>query len=167
MSKHAKSHHQHDLGWVCGLTLLLCLALSACGSEAGGNQQPAVILDAALAQMSVYISAYTPGQAFALNARDGSVRWRENKGVMYGSQAVANGVVYTISRNSPEITALNARDGTLLWENQRPQTGHRYPVVLNGVVYIGTVAGVLYAFGGPDGKLVWEFDAPGPASHIY
>src|SRR5215469_12968582 len=124
MNIHITGHVQHVWRWVGALALLLCLALTACGGPVPTvNATPTPALNAALAQMSVYISSYTPGIAFALNARTGAVHWTAQTGVMYGSQAVANGVVYTISRNATNINALRASDGKQLWEYQRAGMG--------------------------------------------
>lgn len=131
-----------------GLALVLCLALSACGAPPGAatatrtpapraTATPAVMLDPALAEMSVYISSYTPGAAFALNARTGSIRWSAQTGVMYGSQAVANGIVYTSRATAPRLTrsmprsvyALNATTGALAWSTSIGAQVYAAPVV--------------------------------------
>ena len=64
MSTYTTGYAQHGWRWVGSFTLLLCLALSACGeSRQTLSVLPTPALNPALAQMSVYISSYAPGIA--------------------------------------------------------------------------------------------------------
>jgi len=87
---------------------------------------------------------------YALNAQTGAIIWTQSSfGVIYiyGSPAVANGVVYIES--ATKLYALDAQAGTVLWSypvtTSRNSSVYCSPVVVNGFVYLALGHNV-YAF---------------------
>lgn len=105
--------------------------------------------------LSVYIGSFD-GQVYALNANDGSVRWRYQTGGILNSPAVVNGVLYIGSQDG-YLYALNTSDGSLLWRFKTGGGAGTSPVVANGIVYFDSGwGGFFYALNAQTGALVWQ-----------
>ncbi len=104
------------------------------------------------------------GRLYALNGKDGMVRWQYNAGAAVYVAAVMGGTVYVDANNgnSAVVYAFNASNGSVLW---------RYNVndyisqlmVENGMIYVGTAATGnsirLYALRANTGALLWSYSA--------
>jgi len=105
------------------------------------------------------------GYVFALDARNGALKWTYDTGDwIESSPAVVNGVVYVGSYDG-NLYALNARTGVRLWNFFVNQWVVASPTVADGVVYVGTFA-LFYALDARTGAELWSFNADGetPAS---
>jgi len=109
--------------------------------------------------------AISDGIVYALNTRDGTVRWQQKLTGAY-SLAAANGVVYTpTSGSSARLYALGASDGATLWSVAIPNGGGAQSVAAAGdMVYVGFPAssgsaGGVWAFAAADGKLRWQYSS--------
>jgi outer membrane protein assembly factor BamB len=117
---------------------------------------------------ALYISVYDQiaghGYVYALNARDGSVRWRADIGPRYflTTPAVGDGAVYVMQWTG-KIYALDIRNGKIDWIYD---TGHApymgggllrpgSVAVANGMVY-DTILNTLFAVDGKRGTLSWS-----------
>jgi hypothetical protein len=69
-----------------------------------------------------------------------------DRGQVFSSPAVANGVVYVGSDDS-NVYALNATTGAKLWGFTTGYWVYSSPAVANGTVYVGSVDGNVYAIG--------------------
>jgi outer membrane protein assembly factor BamB len=87
------------------------------------------------------------GNVYALNASTGVPLWTLSAGG--APAAVANGVLYLVSRNDGNLWALNASTGVLLWKSTIEPYVDSGPAVVNGRVYIGSGRGYLYSFSLP------------------
>jgi outer membrane protein assembly factor BamB len=99
------------------------------GSEADSTLARTSTVTAAVADHT----AYVPGrdELLALDARDGSVRWRVPVAGVAATPAVADGTV--VAAGGTELVAV-ALDGTVRWRS--PARGRRgSPAVADGVVY--------------------------------
>ena len=86
---------------------------------------------------------------YALDAKTGKTLWKfTTGGTVFGSPAIANGIVFIGSVDS-NIYALDAFTGKLLWSASVGGFIHSSPAVVNGRVFIGTLDldKSLWAFG--------------------
>jgi eukaryotic-like serine/threonine-protein kinase len=109
------------------------------------------------------------GEVYALDARDGAVRWKFHTGnVVHASPAVADGVLYVGSWDS-YFYALDAASGAQRW---RFKTGEDHKInnqvgiqssaaVAHGLVYFGCRDSHLYALDARTGKQRWAFPTAG------
>ena len=100
-------------------------------------------------------------KVYALNLKNGKVRWSYDTGEEIDSSAAyADGTVY-IGANDGHVYALNAWTGALRWRASsfsrfgRREYFYATPTVAYGRVYIGNTDGTLYAFGAKTGDLLW------------
>jgi outer membrane protein assembly factor BamB len=97
------------------------------------------------------------GRIYALDTRDGHVRWWfTTRAAVKGSAAIAHGRVY-IGSYDGNVYALNARTGRLRWVGRASGRGRFYatPTVAHGLVLIGATNGTVYAFGERTGAVRW------------
>lgn len=104
------------------------------------------------------------GRLYALNGKDGVVRWQYKAGAPVNVTAVINGVVYAYadSDSSAVAYAFNASNGSVLW-HYNINNYISQQMVDNGVVYVGTAARgnsiTLYALQASSGSLLWSYSA--------
>ncbi len=104
---------------------------------------------------SVYIGSLDH-QVYALNARDGSVRWKSlTRGKIISSPSVVNGVVY-IGSGDNYVYALNTRDGSVKWKYMTGSDVESSPNVVDGVVYVAAEDHYLYTLDAESGKPYWR-----------
>lgn len=101
---------------------------------------------------------------YALNGKDGTVRWQFNAGAPIYVAEVMQGVVYAYANNDTRavVYALNASNGSVLWHyNINDYISNL--MVANGIVYAGTAATGnsirLYALRASTGSLLWSYEA--------
>ncbi|WP_205427384.1 PQQ-binding-like beta-propeller repeat protein [Halorussus sp. MSC15.2] len=100
----------------------------------------------------------------ALNASDGSVRWRfdHDGNATEGAAAVAEGRVFVQSAGGDgALHALDLETGEEYWS--APVRGEGTPVVADGVVYAGA-HDELVAVDAADGRVRWRYDSRLPLS---
>ena len=109
---------------------------------------------------------------YALNAQDGSLRWRSPLpgGNVSFPPAVANGLVYVGGSFDATLYALDSTDGSVRWKAPTPAGEPFIPAVADGLVYVSalTETSALYAFDAQTGALQWQaqpladqhFDSP-------
>ncbi|MGC4108570.1 MAG: PQQ-binding-like beta-propeller repeat protein [Thermomicrobiales bacterium] len=109
-------------------------------------------------------STNLPSEAtlFALNANDGSERWRFVIGdtELYASPAVIDGVAYLGAGNGV-LYAIDTANGVERW---RFTTGKQFltsPAVSDGMVFVGSMQKTLYAIDSSSGGELWSFHADG------
>jgi outer membrane protein assembly factor BamB len=111
------------------------------------------------------IYAETPDHyVVALNAGDGSLRWRYATGVANAPTLIASGaLLYVIdvtgaAGSGGSVVALGAADGAVRWWAHFPTENGREPTltVANGSVYVGALDGV-HALNGASGVELWHF----------
>lgn len=108
------------------------------------------------------------GAVYALNKRNGKVRWRRDLGRLAASApAYADGRIYVtiLRRNGGSkngvVAALRAKDGAQLWSRPLPSRTESSPLVAGGRVYFGSEDGTVYALRASDGATVWRYKAAG------
>jgi outer membrane protein assembly factor BamB len=113
---------------------------------------------------TVYVGSWNH-KVYALNLKNGRVRWSYDTGEEIDSSAAyADGTVY-IGANEGHVYALNAWTGALRWRASsfsrfgRREYFYATPTVAYGRVYIGNTDGTLYAFGAKTGDLLWAQNA--------
>ncbi len=104
------------------------------------------------------------GRLYALNGKDGAVRWQYNAGAPVYVAAIMQNVVYADANNGTSAVAyaLNASNGSVLWHyNVNDYISNL--LVANGIAYIGTAATGntprLYALQASNGSLLWSYTA--------
>jgi eukaryotic-like serine/threonine-protein kinase len=97
----------------------------------------------------VYVGATIPDSSlYALDPETGNTLWKFTTGsTVFGSPAIANGIVYIGSVDS-NVYALDAYTGQLLWSASVGAFIHSSPAVVNGRVFVGA--------GDPDSSF-WAF----------
>src|SRR5579859_2849172 len=104
------------------------------------------------------------GRLYALNGKEGAVRWQYNAGAPVYVAAVMQDVVYADASNgnSTVAYALNASNGSVLWHYAVNDYISNL-MVENGIVYAGTAATGntirLYALQASSGSLLWSYPA--------
>jgi outer membrane protein assembly factor BamB len=108
------------------------------------------------------------GAVYALDKRNGNVRWRRDLGRLAASApAYAGGRIFVtiLRRNGGSknglVAALRAKDGAQLWTKPLPSRTESSPLVANGRVYFGSEDGSFYALRARDGGEVWRYKAAG------
>ncbi len=97
---------------------------------------------------------------YALNADTGAFIWKSGTEPIFGSPAVANGVVYAI--DTEYLYALDASTGAIIWQYGMSGGQYSSPTVVNGVVYVAGFDTNVYALNATTGKLIWEYPTGGP-----
>lgn len=98
------------------------------------------------------------GCIYALDTETGAEKWKFeiDKGEVYSSPVVANGILYCGS-NDGHLYALDATAGTEIWRFRTGDYIYSSPAVYDGIVYIGSNDRTLYAIDAANGSLVWEY----------
>jgi outer membrane protein assembly factor BamB len=120
-----------------------------------GTADESFELDPAVADGILYVGGNESedGFMYALDAADGSERWRAELDRLNWPPAVADGTVYVSGRGG--IHALDAADGSERWSFQKNIC--TAPAVLNGTVYVGDY-GTFYALSASIGSQRWQVD---------
>lgn len=101
------------------------------------------------------------GEAYAISARTGHVRWRKRVGQLAASSpSWSKGRVY-LTTLSGRIVALRGRDGRTLWAKDLPSRSESSPLAMDGRVYFGSEDGTVFALRAKDGRTVWTHRAAG------
>jgi outer membrane protein assembly factor BamB/Tol biopolymer transport system component len=117
-------------------------------TEAAITSEPAVV------DGSVYIGS-DDGSLYALDAADGTERWRFAAGsAVSSSPAVTDGTVYVGSADGT-LFALDVQSGDEVWRSTGARDGAS-PAVTDGVVYTGSADGSLYAIDATIGATIWS-----------
>jgi outer membrane protein assembly factor BamB len=101
---------------------------------------------------------------YALNGKDGAVRWQYNAGAPVNVTAVINGAVYAYANSDTSAVAyaFKASDGSVLW-HYNINNYISQQMVENSIVYVGTAARgnsiTLYALQASSGSLLWSYSA--------
>ena len=148
------------------LILMMASSLLALGVLAGcariGNPQgwPTGVVEG-----DVLYTGTMDGELRALDTATGEIVWRfplrgeEDRRAVYGTPAIANGVVY-FGGYDGILYALTLNDGFEVWDtsvgDSSPIVGG--PVVADGLVLVGSSDGSLYAFDSESGSLEWSFE---------
>ena len=134
------------------------------GTDGKPMPQPDGHYESMAASNGVDYAGSDNGRLYALNGRDGAVRWQYNAGAPVYVAAVVQSVVYADASNgnSAVAYALNASNGSVLWHyNVNDYISNL--IVANGIVYVGTAATGntihLYALRASSGSLLWSYPA--------
>lgn len=123
---------------------------------------------------TIFVSGEGPGprgMLFAVDATDGSERWRFEIGAEpSAAPAVVDGTVY-VGGGEATTFALDAADGTERWTYQEPEDrrsgfngAHAMdspPAVSEGTVFIGSTSGGMYALDSATGSEQWNVQTDG------
>jgi outer membrane protein assembly factor BamB len=88
-----------------------------------------------------------------------SEKWQVNLGRELTSPVVAEGRIYTASKDTHTLYALDAEQGRKLWTFTAGGEVDSPPTVYRGLVIFGSADGRVYCLRASDGKLVWRFRA--------
>jgi len=123
-------------------------------SNAGSDAAPVI------ANGVIYVG---PGRSiYARKASTGEIIWQYTTGgYVFGSPAVANGVVYVTAFDG-YIYALDAGTGALQWKFATGDQVLSSPAVANGVVYFGSEDNTVYALDAQTGALLWKYITGSP-----
>jgi outer membrane protein assembly factor BamB len=108
-----------------------------------------------LVKKTLYVGTWDHG-IYALNAKNGRVRWRFGADDEVNTAAAYyKGTIY-IASDGGTLYALNARTGRLRWKagNAR-EFFYATPTIAYGRVYIGSTDGTMYVYGARSGRLLW------------
>lgn len=93
---------------------------------------------------------------YALNAATGALLWKYETGPIFGSPAVANGVVYAI--DPATVYALDANTGSLIWQyDLTSQSQYCSPTVVDNVLYFTSADGTVNALNATTGSHIWSY----------
>ena len=102
------------------------------------------------------------GQAFAVNAKNGRMRWSRKVGSLVASSPAWSGNrVFMVTLSPGTILCLNAKNGKVIWRKSLPSRSESSPIVVKGVVYFGSENGTVYAYRASNGAKVWTYHASG------
>lgn len=103
------------------------------------------------------------GKVYALNTRNGQIRWTYSTGGAVKGGAAISGNRLFIGSYDGHVYALNAHTGRLIWRaSSDPRlfgrgTFYSTPAVGYGRVYIGSTDGRVYSYGATTGKRRWSY----------
>lgn len=101
------------------------------------------------------------GEAYAVSARSGKVRWRRRVGTLAASSPAWSEGRLFITTLSQRIISLDARTGRVRWAKDLPSRSESSPVVIRDRVYFGSEDGTVYALRADDGRELWRHRAAG------
>ena len=107
----------------------------------------------------VYVGAYD-NNVWALNAQDGSLKWKSpTEGGIGSSPAYGGGVIYIGSSDS-RLYAIDVRTGNRKWNFKAESRIYTTPAVSSGMVFFGSDSGTIYAIkpSPTSGREVWSFN---------
>lgn len=114
-----------------------------------------------LAKQTLYF-VKNNGEAYAISARTGTVRWSQRVGsAAASSPSWSRGRVFVTTLSPGRITALDARTGRIRWVRALPSRSESSPLAMRGRVYFGSEDGTVYALRARDGKRLWTYRASG------
>ncbi len=97
------------------------------------------------------------GYMYALNAQNGSQKWRyQTGGQIHSSPVIVDGLAIFGSTDG-NVYALHTNDGSLGWIYPTGGPVTASPVVVNGSVYIGSGDHNVYALSVSNGTKLWSF----------
>jgi outer membrane protein assembly factor BamB len=104
---------------------------------------------------TLYVGTWDHG-IYALNAKNGRVRWRyEADDQVNTSAAYWRRTIY-IATNGGSLYAINTRNGKLRWSvDSGGEFFYATPTLAYGRVFIGNTDGTMFAYGARTGKLLW------------
>jgi outer membrane protein assembly factor BamB len=128
---------------------------TADGTPLWSDAMPVYCSHPAVVNGVVYVGAYD-NNVYALNAADGSIKWKTPTGdYIASSPAVVKNVVYVGSHDG-NVYAFSALTGKRKWKTSvGAAIRFSSPAVAGGVVYIGSQNGNLYALNAATGKAIW------------
>jgi outer membrane protein assembly factor BamB len=136
-----------------------------------GIQETSALLGAVVpaAQDGRVVVAYPSGEIYALELEDGKVLWTDSlilprrttalgafTGVG-GDPVIADGVVYTVSRNGL-LAANDLATGTRIWE--QPVSANASPWIAGDFLYVVTTSRHVACLYRPDGRVKWVKELP-------
>jgi outer membrane protein assembly factor BamB len=102
------------------------------------------------------------GEATAIDARNGKVKWHTKIGSLNASSpAYSDGKLFIATLSPGRITSLDARTGKRRWKRNLGSRSESSPVVIGGRVYFGSENGTVYALRASDGRQLWTYHAGG------
>jgi len=112
-----------------------------------------------LAEDAVYVSRLdTNREVLAIDATDGSERWRFEAGEWVSTPAVRDGLVYVGGGQSETVYALDSDTGEPVWSTETAGIVRDAPTVVDGTVYVPSKHGRLYALAADNGREQWTAD---------
>lgn len=127
--------------------------------EVATYRNPVVVDD------TVYVVGVQPadgvdrGVLYALDAADGTERWRAESRLVPKSPAVGDGTVYLAG---DRVYALDAVDGSERWRVETDRFVTAPPAVTDERIYLGGINGVVRALDAETGASVWRVDTGSP-----
>ena len=102
------------------------------------------------------------GEAFAISAKTGGVRWRRQvAGLNASAPSYFDGRLYISNLEPGQVQALDARTGRRVWRRSLPGRTESSPVIAGGKVVVGCECGSVFALGKDTGRVIWETDVGG------
>jgi outer membrane protein assembly factor BamB len=102
------------------------------------------------------------GQAYAVNAKTGKLRWERDIATLNASSpAWWRDRLFVATLVPGSIKSLNAKNGKVLWKKRLPSRAESSPIVVDGIVYFGSENGTVYALRATNGRKVWTYHARG------
>ncbi len=106
-------------------------------------------------ETSVYVASLDHS-LYALNRRDGSLKWSVDLGAsLGGTPALVDGILY-VGTFGNKVVALRAADGRELWRAEATNWVWGGPAVRDGVVYYADLAGAVFAVKAGNGQELWR-----------
>jgi outer membrane protein assembly factor BamB len=108
-----------------------------------------------LVRNTLYVGTWDHG-VYALNARNGRVKWRFQADDQVNTSAAFWRRTVYIATNGGTLYALNARNGRLRWSaDSGGEFFYATPTLAYGRVFIGNTDGTMYAYGAKTGRVLW------------
>jgi outer membrane protein assembly factor BamB/predicted MPP superfamily phosphohydrolase len=106
---------------------------------------------------NLIIATNTGGFVYALNEKDGKIRWSfPTKGKIYSTPVISSDYLVVASTDS-NLYCLNASEGKLVWKYKASKPVVASPVIDKDILYVGSSDGTFRALSLSTGKIKWEF----------
>lgn len=106
---------------------------------------------------------------YALDARNGNIKWTFLAGGRILAAPTIDGNVVYVGGEDGRLYAINLNNGSLKWKTGVVPTATSYvapATVKDSVVYIGDFGGRFYAYNAVNGTLKWSYSVPSPYANI-
>jgi outer membrane protein assembly factor BamB len=124
------------------------------------------INNVAIFRAEAHIGDVSGGSVRALNARDGSQRWGELKGVGAILFGTAKNILYGETTDA-HLFALDVDTGSPLWQVQNTHTVYSASALTNAGVFVGTDQGKAAMLSLSSGTALWTTPIPGSTGYSY
>jgi len=150
--------------FIVSVLLIISILISCKKNVSTQNPASPTDLDTSKINDIIYTASSSSGTVYALNAKDGSIKWSTNlysnlnySGI-HSSPTLVDGILY-LGCPPNRVVAIDARTGIIKWNSILGIQSNAFycsPLVANNILYIGRT-NKFYGINATDGTIKWSF----------